>query len=103
MASIKESMRKQKKKIQEYGITVVVDPKFDCKSIGYSNKDLFATGTMYGTKLKDGGIKIGGTGDFKAYSYVRYIKNEKECKELNYTKQYHPDTYGKHSVALLFK
>ena len=106
MASIKESMKKQKKKMQKYGITVVVDPKFDCKSIGFGKKDLFASGTMYGSYQKDGSIMIGGsspTGDFKAYSYVRYIKNDKECKELSYTKKFHPDTYGKHSIALLFK
>ena len=98
-AIIKKSMRK----IKANGLTAVVDPKFDCKSIGYSSKDVVASGTMYGTNRKDGGIDISGTGDFKAYSYARYAKNGKECREKSYTKAYDPDRYGKHSMAVLFK
>ena len=98
-AIIKKSMQK----IKANGLTPVVDPKFDCKSIGYSSKDVVASGTMYGTNRKDGGIDISGTGDFKAYSYARYAKNGKECREKSYTKAYDPDRYGKHSMAVLFK
>ena len=98
-AIIKKSMQK----IKANGLTAVVDPKFDCKSIGYSSKDVVASGTMYGTNRKDGGINISGTGDFKAYSYARYAKNGKECREKSYTKAYDPDRYGKHSIAILFK
>ena len=98
-AIIKKSM----KNIKAHGLQAVVDPKFDCKSIGYSSKDIVASGTMYGTNRKDGGIDISGTGDFKAYSYARYVKNGKECREKSYTKAYEPDRFGKHSMAVLFK
>ena len=98
-AIIKKSMKKMKAN----GFTAVVDPKFDCKSIGYSSKDVVASGTMYGTNRNDGGIDISGTGDFKAYRYARYAKNGKVCREKSYTKAYDPDRYGKHSMAVLFK
>ena len=98
-AIIKKSM----KNIKAHGLQAIVDPKFDCKSIGYSSKDVVASGTMYGTNRKDGGIDISGTGDFKAYSYARYVKNGKECREKSYTKAYDPDRFGKHSMAVLFK
>ena len=98
MAIIQKSMQK----IKANGLKAVVDPKFDCKSIGYSSKDLAASGTMYGTNRKDGGINISGTGDFKAYSYARYEKNGKTCREKSFTKAYDPDRYGKHSIAILF-
>ncbi len=98
MAIIQKSMQK----IKASGLKAVVDPKFDCKSIGYSNKDLAASGTMYGTNRKDGGINISGTGDFKAYTYARYEKNGKACREKSFTKAYDPQRYGKHSIAILF-
>ncbi len=98
-AIIKKSM----KNIKAHGLQAVVDPKFDCKSIGYSSKDVVASGTMYGTNRKDGSLEVGGTGDFKAYSYARYAKNGKECREKSYTKAYDPDRYGTHSMAVLFK
>jgi len=97
-AMIKKSMKQAK----THGFRVIVDPKFDCKSIGYSTKDVVASGTMYGTNRKDGSIDISGTGDFKAYSYARYMKNGKVCREKSYTKAYDPEHYGKHSIAALF-
>ena len=97
-----EIIQKSMQKIKANGLKAVVDPKFDCKSIGYSSKDLAASGTMYGTNRKDGGINISGTGDFKAYSYARYEKNGKTCREKSFTKAYDPDRYGKHSIAILF-
>lgn len=103
LVSIKKSMQTQKEKLKKYGITLVVDPKFDCKSIGFGKKDLFASGTMYGTTLKNGDISISGKGDFKAYSYVRYIKGDKECTDTTYTKKYDPKVYGTHSIAMIFK
>lgn len=103
MANIKKSMQTQKEKLKKYGITLVVDPKFDCESIGFSKKDLFAKGTMYGTTLKNGDISISGKGDFKAYNYVRYVKGDKECTDTTYTKKYDPEVYGKHSIAMVFK
>ncbi len=103
MASIKKSMQRQKEKMKKYGITVVVDPKFDCESIGFSKKDLFASGTMYGTTLKNGDISISGKGEFKAYSYRRYVKGNKECTDTTYTKKYDPEVYGRHSIAMVFK
>ena len=96
-------INKSMKKIKEHGLKAIVDPKFNCKSIGYSKDDIFASGTMYGTNRKDGGIDISGTGDFKAYSYIRYIKDDKECIEKSYTKEYDPNRYGEHSIAILFK
>ena len=99
----KATIDKSLQKLKTYGIEAVVNPKFDCKSIGYSSKDLVASGTMYGTNRKDGGIDISGTGDFKAYSYARYEKNGKTCREKTYTKAYDPDRYGKYSMAAFFK
>ncbi len=99
----KAIINKSMKNIKAHGLQAVVDPKFDCKSIGYSSKDIVTSGTMYGTNRKDGGIEISGTGDFKAYSYVRYAKNGKVCREKSYTKAYDPDHYGKHSLAVLFQ
>ena len=95
-------VQKSMNKIQAYGLKAVLDPKFDCKSLGYTDKDIIASGTMYGTNRKDGGIDISGVGDFKAYSYVRYAKDGKECREKNYTKEYDPSRYGKHSIAIIF-
>ena len=95
-------VKKSIKEAKAYGFKVVVDPKFDCKSIGYRTKDVVASGTMYGTNRKDGSLAIGGKGDFKAYSYARYMKNGKVCREKSYTKAYDPERYGQHSIAALF-
>ncbi len=103
LKSIKESMKKQKRKLKKYNIKIVIDPKFNCKSLGFKKKELFSSGVMYGTKRQDGGIDIGGKGAFVAYKYLRYIKKAKECKELSYTKKYNPQTFGEHTVALIFK
>ncbi|WP_294955319.1 hypothetical protein [Sulfurovum sp.] len=97
-AMVKKSMKQAK----THGLRIIVDPKFNCKSIGYSTKDVVASGTMYGTNRKDGGLNIGGTGDFKAYTYARYMKNGKVCREKDYTKAYDPEHYGQHSIAALF-
>ena len=98
-----EVAKKSIKKIEASGYIAVLDPKFSCKSVGFGKKDLFASGTMYGTNRKDGGIDISGEGDFKAYTYVRYKKGDKECRETTYTKEYDLDRYGKHSMAMVYK
>lgn len=98
-----KAAKKSIKQIEAAGYTAILNPKFNCKSVGFWKKDLFASGTMYGTNRKDGGIDISGEGDFKAYTYVRYKKGDKECRETTYTKEYDLDRYGKYTIAMVYK
>ena len=88
------------KKAKQRRIKFILNPKVDCLKLGFSKKDIFAQGTMMGTNRADGSLEIGGMGDFKAYSYVRYIKNDRECKETFYTKEYDPSRYGDYSYII---
>ncbi len=83
------------------GIVFVANPNFNCKDAGFNKRDLFSSGTMYGTLRKDGALNISGVGDFKAYSYKKYIKGERRCTETNYTKKYNENKFGKYSYALV--
>jgi len=97
----KHFVEKIEKKAKAHKILLVVNPKFSCKDAGFGKKDIFAQGTMYGKNRKDGSLEVSGEGDFKAYSYVRYKKNKRECIETRYTKAYDPDRYGKESYAVI--
>jgi hypothetical protein len=83
------------------GVVFVANPNFNCTDAGFNKRDLFSSGTMYGTLRKDGALNISGVGDFKAYSYKNYIKGERRCKEVNYTKKYNGNKFGKYSYALV--
>jgi len=56
---------------------------------------------MYGKNRADGSLEISGVGDFKAYSYKKYIRNDRECRETSYTKEYDPKRFGKYSYAVI--
>ena len=97
----KSFVEKIQKKAKTRKILLVVNPKFSCSDAGFGKKDIIAQGTMYGKNLKDGSLEVSGEGDFKAYSYVRYIKNERKCIETRYTKAYDPERYGEESYAVI--
>ena len=83
------------------GIVFIANPNFNCTDAGFKKRDLFSSGTMYGTLRKDGALNISGVGDFKAYSYKTYLKGERRCTEINYTKKYNGNKFGKYSYALV--
>jgi len=69
----------------------------------FTKRDLYAKGVIYCKNRADGSLEVSGIGDFKAYSYKRYIKGNKECKETIYTKEYDPKRFGKYSYAVIMK
>jgi hypothetical protein len=85
------------------GILFVANPAFNCRSAGFTKADLIASGVMYGTKRKDGSVDIKGVGDFKAYSYKRYMHGERQCKEVSYTQKFNEGKYGTLSYAIIVK
>jgi hypothetical protein len=91
------------KEMKRHNIPMAVNPTFTCLDAGFDKKDLFAEGTMYATKRPDGSLDISGVGAFKAYTYKRYIKGNRECREKTYTEQYDPDRFGEQSYALIMK
>jgi len=92
---------KMKKKAKQKNIPMVINPKFTCLDAGFTKKDLFASGTMYGKNRPDGSIEVSGEGDFKAYIYKNYKKGKKECREKVYTKAYDPEKFGNQSYAVI--
>ena len=90
-----------KKKAIQKSIPMVINPKFTCDDAGFKQKDLFAHGTMYGTNRADGSINISGEGDFKAYTYKRYIQGKRECREKSYTKKFDSEHFGSESYAVI--
>jgi len=91
---------KIEKKAKQKGIDLILNPKLGCLDFGFSKKDIFAQGVMMGTNRSDGSLEVGGTGDFEAYSYIRYQKGNKECIETTYTKEYDPNRYGEYSYMV---
>jgi hypothetical protein len=94
-------IKKMQQKASQRKIPLLINPKFSCITAGFGKKDLFASGTMYGTNNPDGSLRVSGEGDFKAYRYVRYKKGKRECRQTSYTKAYDPKRYGKESYAVI--
>ena len=92
---------KMQKMAKAKGIALILNPKFSCLNANFSKKDLYAKGVMYGKNRADGSLEVSGVGDFKAYSYKRYIKGNRECKETAYIKEYDPKRFGKYSYAVI--
>jgi len=92
---------KMQKMAKAKGNALILNPKFSCLNANFSKKDLYAKGVMYGKNRADGSLEVSGVGDFKAYSYKRYIKGNRECKETAYTKEYDPKRFGKYSYAVI--
>jgi len=88
------------KKAKAKGIGFKLNPQINCLKAGFSKKDIFAKGVMMGKNRKDGSLEVSGVGDFKAYSYIRYIKGKKECIETTYTKEYDPSRFGGYSYMV---
>jgi len=97
----KDFIGRIKRKAAQKGVTLVQNPKFGCKDASFGKKDIAAQGTMYGKNMPDGSLSVSGEGDFEAYSYIRYIKGKRECRETSYTKSYDPQRYGKESYAVI--
>jgi len=92
---------KMQKIAKASGIWFVLNPKFNCLQANFTKKNLYAKGVMYGKNRADGSLEVSGVGDFKAYSYKRYIKGNRECKETAYIKEYDPKRFGKNSYAVI--
>lgn len=92
---------KMQAKAKQQNITMITNPEFSCLDAGFTRNDVFAEGTMFGTNRPDASLEISGIGDFKAYDYKRYIKGNRECREITYTKQYDPDRFGDQSFAVI--
>ena len=97
----KSFVLKMQKKAKAKGISLIINPKFNCLDANFTNKDLYSKGIMYGKNRADGSLEVSGVGDFKAYSYKRYIKDNRECKETVYTKEYDPERFGEYSYAVI--
>jgi len=88
------------KRAKRGGFKLILNPKYNCLNLGFSKKDIFAKGIMMGKNRADGSLEIGGSGDFKAYSYIRYIDGDRECRETTYTKEYDSSRYGNYSYIV---
>jgi len=97
----KSFIGKMKKKVKQRNIPIVINPKFTCLDAGFTKKDLFAHSIMYGKNRPDGSLEVSGKGDFKAYTYKRYIHKKRECRETTYTKEYDPNRFGSQSYAVI--
>jgi len=96
-----KKMQAKAKQRKMPNVSMVINPKFTCLDAGFTKKDLFAQGTMYGKNRPDGSLEVSGKGDFKAYTYKRYIHKKRECRETTYTKKYDPDRFGSQSYAVM--
>jgi len=94
-------INKIQKKAKQKNIPMVVNPKFSCLDAGFTKKDIFAQGKMYGKERADGSLEVSGKGDFVAYSYIRYVTKKRECRETAYTKEYDPERFGTQSYAVI--
>jgi len=97
----KSFINKMQKKAKQKNIPMVVNPKFSCLDAGFTKKDIFAQGKMYGKNRADGSLEVGGKGDFVAYTYIRYVTKKRECRETTYTKEYDPERFGTQSYAVI--
>jgi len=87
-------------KAKKANIGFSLNPKVSCLNANFSKKDIFAKGVMMGKNRKDGSLEVSGVGDFKAYSYIRYKKANRECIEYSYTKKYDPSRFGNYSYMV---
>jgi len=97
----KSFINKIQTKAKQKNIPIVINPKFSCLDAGFTKKDIFAQGKMYGKNRPDGSLEVSGKGDFVAYTYIRYITKKRECRETTYTKEYDPDRFGSQSYAII--
>ena len=97
----KAYVTKVQKAAKKKGFAMVANPSFTCMDAGFTKDDLFSQATRYAKKRTDGSLEIGGKGDFEAYSYKKYLHDDRQCEEKTYTKAYDPKRFGDQSYAII--